>query len=42
MTQFLEVLALMLLMVDGGDDNDACNVNQDPDGDLVIKCESQN
>jgi 4-hydroxy-3-methylbut-2-enyl diphosphate reductase IspH len=26
-------------VIDGGDDVDTCNVNQDPDGDLEIKCE---
>ena len=27
-------------VIDGGDDIDTCNVNQSPDGDLEIKCES--
>jgi large repetitive protein len=27
-------------IIDGGDDIDSCNIGQDPDGDLEIKCES--
>lgn len=27
-------------VIDGGDDNDTCNANQVPDGDLEVKCES--
>ena len=27
-------------VIDGGDDIDTCNLNQDPDGDMKIKCES--
>jgi len=27
-------------VIDGGDDIDSCNMEQDPDGDLVVKCES--
>ena len=27
-------------VIDGGDDIDSCNVSQEPDGDLEVKCES--
>ncbi len=27
-------------VIDGGDDIDSCNISQEPDGDLVVKCEA--
>ena len=27
-------------IIDGGDDIDSCNIDQDPDGDLEVKCEA--